>query len=105
ARRAGSPRFESAVHTRAALANLAAGRLREAVDAADRAEATRGPTRTTHPHNQLIRYTALRRLGRTLDAAECYRTAASQIPDFDTALASWTATIPAATAAPLPSAS
>lgn len=91
ARRAGSSRFESAVHSRAALANLAAGRLREAVEQAERAEATRGRGRIgiEHANNQLVRYTALRRLGRTIDAAECYRTAASQIPDFETTLAQW----------------
>ncbi|MFI6866956.1 BTAD domain-containing putative transcriptional regulator [Nocardia sp. NPDC050406] len=90
ARRAGSKRFESAVHSRAALANLAAGRLREAIEQAEHAEATRGRRLgIDHTTNQVVRYTALRRLGRTLDAAECYRTAVGQIPDFDAAVAEW----------------
>ncbi|MEC3914778.1 AfsR/SARP family transcriptional regulator [Nocardia sp. CDC160] len=92
ARRFGSTRFESAVHARAARAYLAAGRFAQAADHAERAEATRVSigTGAVHAHNLLVRYTALRNLGRNVDAAECYRMASSQIPDFDTALRSWT---------------
>ncbi|MFE3225948.1 BTAD domain-containing putative transcriptional regulator [Nocardia sp. NPDC059228] len=92
ARRFGNTRFESVIHARAARADLAAGRYAQAADHAQRAEATRiSAGGAAHTHNLLVRYTALRRLGRTLDAAECYRTASSQIPDFDTALTTWTA--------------
>ncbi|MET9491972.1 BTAD domain-containing putative transcriptional regulator [Nocardia sp. NPDC006630] len=93
ARRAGALRFESTVHSRAALAHLSADRLLQAVEQAELAEATRESSRVgaLHTYNLLVRYTALHRLGRTLDAAECYRTAASQIPDFEAALTRWTA--------------
>ncbi|MGW4249849.1 hypothetical protein, partial [Nocardia sp. NPDC004722] len=93
ARRFGNTRYESAVHARAARAHLAAGRFARAAEHAEHAEATRisAGTGAVHTHNLLIRYTALRRLGRNIDAAECYRTAATQIPDFDAALTAWTA--------------
>ncbi|QLY29662.1 AfsR/SARP family transcriptional regulator [Nocardia huaxiensis] len=93
ARRAGSTRFESAVHARAALAHLNAGRLSQAAEQAERAEATRDSGRMgiVHTYNLLVRYTALRNLGRNVDAAECYRAACTQIPDFDAALTRWTA--------------
>ncbi|MBL1078803.1 hypothetical protein JK358_30805 [Nocardia sp. 2] len=92
ARRAGSTRFESAVHARAALAHLTAGRLSQAAEQAERAEATRdsGRVGVVHTYNLLVRYTALRHLGRNVDAAECYRSACTQIPDFDAALTRWT---------------
>lgn len=93
AQRAGSSRFESTIHTRAALAHLSAGRLSQAAEQAERAEATRDSGRVDHLHtyNMLVRYTALRSLGRNVDAAECYRAATSEIPDFDAALTRWTA--------------
>ncbi|UGT42305.1 NB-ARC domain-containing protein [Nocardia yamanashiensis] len=93
AQRAGSSRFESTIHTRAALAHLSAGRLSQAAEQAERAEATRDSGRIDHLHtyNMLVRYTALRSLGRNVDAAECYRAATSEIPDFDAALTRWTA--------------
>ncbi|MFD0000300.1 BTAD domain-containing putative transcriptional regulator [Nocardia sp. NPDC127526] len=92
ARRAGSTRFESAVHARAAQNHLAAGRLREAAHHAERAEQTRaGHLGLVGTHNLLVRYTALRRLGRNVDAAECYRAATTQIPDFHTTLTRWSA--------------
>ncbi|WP_157555374.1 hypothetical protein [Nocardia crassostreae] len=95
ARRAGSTRFESAVHARAAQNHLAAGRLREAADHAERAERTRaGHIGLVGTHNLLVRYTALRRLGRNVDADECYRAALTQIPDFESTLTRWTAMIP-----------
>lgn len=91
--RTGSTRFESVVHARAALAHLTAGRLAQAVERAERAEIARDSSRVgdLHTRNMLVRYTALRRLGRNIDAAECYRAAASQIPDFDGALTRWSA--------------
>ncbi|WP_067572082.1 AfsR/SARP family transcriptional regulator [Nocardia acidivorans] len=93
ARRAGSTRFESAVHSRAALVHFHAGRLPQAAEHAERAEATRDSHRldVLHTYNLLVRYTALRRMGRNVDAAECYRTASTQIPDFDQALTRWSA--------------
>ncbi|MFI1917111.1 AfsR/SARP family transcriptional regulator [Nocardia sp. NPDC020380] len=99
ARRAGSPRFESTIHARAALAHLAGGRLAQAVEQAERAEATRDSPRIgmVHTNTMLVRYTALRRLGRTIDAAEYYRTACTQIPDFEAALTRWTAHPPTPT--------
>ncbi|MEC3954209.1 BTAD domain-containing putative transcriptional regulator [Nocardia sp. CDC153] len=91
ARRFGNTRFESAIHARAARAHLDAGHFAQAVEHAELAESTRiSSGSASHSHNLLVRYTALRRLGRTLDAAECYRTATTQIPDFDTALTAWT---------------
>ncbi|MFJ4654306.1 BTAD domain-containing putative transcriptional regulator [Nocardia sp. NPDC088792] len=92
ARRAGNTRFESAVHARAAMAHLTAGRLAQAAEQAERAEATRDSARTgavAHTYNMLIRYTALHRLGRIDEAAECYQAAASRIPDFDATLSTW----------------
>ncbi|WP_051178924.1 AfsR/SARP family transcriptional regulator [Nocardia concava] len=87
-RRFGSTRIESIVHARAARAHLADGRFDQAAEHAERAEATRvsAGMGALYTHNLLVRYTALRRLGRTLDAAECYRTAANQIPEFATAI-------------------
>ncbi|MRH89806.1 AfsR family transcriptional regulator [Nocardia sp. SYP-A9097] len=101
ARRAGSTRFESAVHSRAALVHFSAGRLPQAAEHAERAEATRDSHHldVLHTYNLLVRYTALRRMGRNVDAAECYRTAATQIPDFEQALTRWGAV---ATPTPLP---
>ncbi|WP_157556147.1 hypothetical protein [Nocardia acidivorans] len=89
ARRAGNTRYESMVHARAAIAHLIAGRLASAADAAERAETTRDSARTgavAHTYNMLIRYTALKGLGRNDDAAECHRIARSRIADFDAAL-------------------
>ncbi|WP_067812902.1 AfsR/SARP family transcriptional regulator [Nocardia inohanensis] len=93
AQRTGSSRFESTIHTRAALAHLSAGRLSQAAEQAERAEATRDSGRidNLHTYNMLVRYTALRRLGRNVDAAECYRAATDEIPDFDAALSRWSA--------------
>ncbi|MFB7717088.1 BTAD domain-containing putative transcriptional regulator [Nocardia sp. NPDC056100] len=98
ARRGGSTRFESTVHSRAAVAHLSAGRLPQAAEHAERAEATRDSSRpgvlhTYNLYNLLVRYTALRRMGRNVDAAECYRTATTQIPDFDQALIRWGALV------------
>ncbi|MEV6768337.1 BTAD domain-containing putative transcriptional regulator [Nocardia sp. NPDC051030] len=92
-RRAGSGRFESVVHARAALAHLTGGRLAQAAEHAERAEATRESAHVgiIHTYNWLVRYTALRSLGRNVDAAECYRAASTQIPDFDAALTRWAA--------------
>ncbi|GAB2550617.1 AfsR/SARP family transcriptional regulator [Nocardia heshunensis] len=92
-RRFGGTRIESIVHARAARAHLAAERFAQAADHAERSEATRisAAIGALYTHNLLVRYTALRRLGRNIDAAECYRTAATQIPDFDAALTAWTA--------------
>ncbi|WNJ57137.1 ATP-binding protein [Nocardia seriolae] len=92
-RRFGSTRIESIVHARAARAHLADGRFAQAAEHVERAEATRISVGmgAIYTHNLLVRYTALRRLGRNVDAAECYRTAATQIPDFDAALTAWTA--------------
>ncbi|MVU76838.1 AfsR family transcriptional regulator [Nocardia sp. ET3-3] len=89
----GSTRIESIVHARAARAHLNAGHFAKAAEHAERAEATRVTVGmgAFYTHNLLVRYTALRRLGRAVDAAECYRAATTQIPDFDAALTSWSA--------------